>query len=220
MLWVWVCARKVTECWTLVAVAWGDRSQIVHLNVWLDGQRHRAFPSFLFTSEPIMWHAFFLILIVFSVCIFRSLFHSLTVYFSFPVCVSQFLCLCVYTPTCICTIFICLYFPPHLESRGLCFFLSIFMYNNFMVTWVLCFVSPSFNCTLLCQCGHICLYICAIWADYTFVAIYVLNSIIVWIVCLYNINYSGCRIPVVKTGKMKSQFSRSWMWESCGLGPC
>lgn len=137
-----------------------------------------------------------------------------------------FLCVCPSFCVSVCTHlhayaqFLCLYFPPHLESRGLCFFLSIFMYNNFMVMWVLCFGSPSFNCTLLCQCGHICLYICAIWADYNFVAIYGLNSIIVWIVCLYNINYSGCRIPVVKTGKLKSQFSRSWMWESCGLGPC
>jgi len=78
-----------------------------------------------------MVHTFLLILTVLSVSIFISLSHSLSL-FSFLVGVSQLVCLCVHMSTRICTTFICLYIPPHLEFRGLFFGLRIYLYNSFM----------------------------------------------------------------------------------------
>lgn len=127
--WVSVLARQGTECWKIQAAAWGAWSHTVHLNAWLEGLKLRpvCYCLCVLPSETAMVHAFLLVLTVLSVSIFLFLFLWLCLHFSFFVGVSQSVSLCVYTSKCICTTFICLYFPAHLDSRGQYLGLSIYL---------------------------------------------------------------------------------------------
>lgn len=170
--WVSVLARQGTECWKIQAAAWGAWSQTVHLNAWLEGLRLRpvCYCLCVLPSETAMVHAFLLVLTVLSVSIFLFLFLLLCLHCSFLwICLSLWVCVCIHPNAYGQLLYV--YISLHTWNLGVYVLAWVFTCNTFMVMWMLCSGSPTVNSTVLCLCGHVCLFICIPCADYNFVLI-------------------------------------------------
>jgi len=123
-----------------------------------------------------MVHAFLLVLTVLSVSIFAFLFLWLCLHFSFFlwVCLSLWVCVCIHPNAYAQLLYV--YISLHTWNIGVYVLAWVFTCNTFMVMWMLCSGSPTVNSTVVCLCGHVCLYICIRCADYNFGLIYGLLS--------------------------------------------